>query len=259
MTARVTLTDDDGNPLLTYVEDTLDHRPTADDVELAAGVDAGTAARAVLARMPGWVVGRGGPLLDALLAAGARERRRAFTYTWDLTVRTPPAGWGDLAPTGELRVEPVGTRTAADLLETARAAYPPDHPDAGRDGLTDLREILAGELVGPFLTCSEVVLDGDRVVAVLLMNDAPTPPPDGGPWVTDVFRHPDAAYAGLGALLLRRGLAHLAADGRASLGLAVTAGNPARRTYEQVGFRLVAESRSVFVPGEAPLAPPAPK
>lgn len=250
MTERTTLTDDDGTPLLTYVADTLDHRPAADDVELADGVDPQTAASAVLARMPGWVVGRGGPLLDALLAAGARERRHAFTYTWDLAAQIPPPDWGDLAPAGGLRVEPVGTRTAADLVESAGAAYPPDHPDASRDSLTDLREILAGELVGPFLARSEVVLDGDRVVAALLLNDSPSPPPDGGPWVTDVFRHPDAAYAGLGALLLRRGLAHLAADGRASLGLAVTAGNPARRTYERLGFRLVADSRTVFVPGD---------
>ena len=245
---RTALSADDGTPLLSYAPSTLDHRPAADAVELAPGVDPEAAARAVLAEMPGWIVGRRGPLLDALLRAGAQQRRHAFTYTWDLVTQVPPPGWATLQPAGALRVEPAGEHPAEALLASAEAAYPPEHADAVRDNLSDLREIMAGTIVGPFLASSEVVLDGDRVVAALLLNDAPTPPPDGGPWVTDVYRHPDAAYAGLGVLLLRRGLAHLAADGRSSLGLAVTAGNPAQHTYERLGFRVMEESRTVVVP-----------
>ena len=248
VTTRTTLRADDGSAVLSYLPGTLDHRPAADAVELADGVDPQQAARVVLARLPGWIVGRDGPLLDALLRAGATLRRHAFTYTWDLLARVPPPEWGSELPAAGLRVGPAGQHPAEALLESADAAYPPDHPDAARDNLADLREILAGTIVGPFLGRSEVVLDGRRVVAALLLNDAPTPPPDGGPWVTDVYRHPDAAYAGLGSLLLRRGLAHLAADGRTTLGLAVTAGNRAQRTYQRLGFAVSSESRTVIVP-----------
>ena len=40
----------------------------------------------------------------------------------------------------------------------------------------------------------------------------------------------------------------LSEDGYACLGLAVTAGNPARATYQAQGFRTVTESQTVLLP-----------
>ena len=52
---------------------------------------------------------------------------------------------------------------------------------------------------------------------------------DGGPWITDLFVDPSARGHGVGRALLRlTPLTHLTASGRDRLGLAVTAGNPAR-------------------------------
>jgi hypothetical protein len=241
---RVGVTDERGVPLLSYLPGRLDHRPAAEEVELLDGAGPEHAARLLVATMPGWVVSGPDALLDALISLGARVRRHAHVYSWDLRADPPPAEWADQRPPSPLRVAPAAGRPAEDLLAAARSAYPAGHVDDVRDPFPDLRDILAGSLVGPLLNRSEVMLAGHRVVAALLLSDSPT----DGPWVSEVFRQPGPAYAGLGSVLLRRGLAHLAADDRTSLGLAVTAGNPARARYEGLGFRLVAESRTVFVP-----------
>ena len=53
---------------------------------------------------------------------------------------------------------------------------------------------------------------------------------------------------GVGAMLISRAKVLLAEDGLVSLGLAVTAGNPAQRTYEEQGFSTVTESQTVLLP-----------
>lgn len=251
MGGRTELRDAGGCTLLTYLPTRMDDRPAADESELTPGVDPREAAAAVLDQLPGWIIGGQGPLVDALLAAGCRQRRQAHSYTWDLTSNRPPALWAALQPGPRYRIDHADQHQAEDLLAAVGSAYPPEHPDYQTDQaeqLGDLRGILSGQLVGPLLPRSEVVLAGDHVVATLLLSNAPGQPPFGGPWVSDVFRHRDPAYAGLGSLLLRRALAGLASDGRSSLGLAVTEGNPARQVYDRLGFTLVSSGRTVFVP-----------
>ena len=73
--------------------------------------------------------------------------------------------------------------------------------------------------------------------------------PGSEPWVVDVFRRPEPAYAGLGSLLLKRCMPDLATSGFSSLDLAVTDANAAARaTYERLGFRLVLEYLTVRLP-----------
>ena len=142
---------------------------------------------------------------------------------------------------------------AEDYLDATEAAYPPDHPDhepaASPEAriAKDITPLLDGTY-GRFLTESAVVraVDGPGargpVVAACILVDRP----GSGPWVVDVFRRPEAAYAGLGSLLLRRCMADLVANGFARLDLAVTDANTAARaTYERLGFRLVLESLTV--------------
>lgn len=250
VTERVPLHADDGTAVLTYEPWTTEDRPGADAVELADGVSLDDAVAALLGQLPGAVVSGDDILLDALLAAGARPRRYAHTYSWDLRADAPPTGWASLGAHGGMQVEPAVGHTAEQLLPGSEAAYPADHVDGGRDAAEDLRGILSGTVVGPLLPCSAVVVDrdrGDEVVAALLVNDSPT----SGPWVADVFRRPEPRYAGLGALLLRRGLARLAAARRTSLGLAVTDGNPAQSFYERLGFRHTGAFRTVYLPDPA--------
>ncbi len=86
------------------------------------------------------------------------------------------------------------------------------------------------------------------VVALALINRMLAEPPAGGPWVSEICRHQNPRYAGLGAALLRQVMAQLAADGESSLSLVVTEGNPARQLYERLGFRYVSSFRKLSVP-----------
>jgi ribosomal protein S18 acetylase RimI-like enzyme len=71
--------------------------------------------------------------------------------------------------------------------------------------------------------------------------------PGEGPWVSDLWRDPDPAYAGAGSALLRWAAARL--DGFGSLGLVVTVGNDrALRAYERVGFTIESTTRTVRLP-----------
>jgi GNAT superfamily N-acetyltransferase len=131
-------------------------------------------------------------------------------------------------------------RTAAELVPAFVAAYPAGHPDHQRccDPEEEERRILSGEECGPLLGSTRFAVAGDAVVGAVLITDAPGNRFIGaGPLVADVFRHPDPAWRGLGAALLRRSLAAAADAGHARMGLLVTLGNePALRTYTALGF-----------------------
>jgi predicted N-acetyltransferase YhbS len=89
-------------------------------------------------------------------------------------------------------------------------------------------------------------LDADgRAIGAVLVTAADGEPPLGGPWLAQLFRDPDPAYAGTGRGLLQAALARLAAAELPALSLAVTDGNPAMHLYEALGFELALSSFSV--------------
>jgi hypothetical protein len=251
---RETLEDATGRPLLAYVRSTRDGSPAADLVEVVAGVSDQDAAAAALSAFPGWAFSGSVALGGLLSAAGATTIRHAHVMTRDLTDGGVDPGWVRAEPARpELSVAapPSDARAYLDLLEVAYPAGHPDHvPRSEEDRLAhDIVPLLDGTL-GPLLEGSGVVLERRRgaapsMVAVCLVTDME----HSGPWVVDVARRPGGEYAGLGGLLLRRALAVLAATGLPSLGLAVSDGNPARSTYERLGFVEVLESLTVKLPG----------
>ncbi|MFB7014420.1 MULTISPECIES: GNAT family N-acetyltransferase [unclassified Streptomyces] len=101
--------------------------------------------------------------------------------------------------------------------------------------------MLAGSVLRPVLPCSALVVDeADRVVAGAIVTAR-----DGLPWIADVFRRPEARYAGLGANPLRRVISAATVDGLADISLVVSDANPARRVYEKLGFELTGTSLTV--------------
>jgi GNAT superfamily N-acetyltransferase len=76
-----------------------------------------------------------------------------------------------------------------------------------------------------------------------VLGDDSGEPPTGGPWISQLFRHPGAR--GIGGPMLRRALALATRDGLPAVGLAVTHGNPAQRLYEATGFAEVLNSLTV--------------
>lgn len=234
-------------PILQYVDDVRDQLPTADLARVPAGRTADEAADAAVGRLAGWLLATEDPdLAAALLGRGATPIRHAHVMS---------------ARTAEHRDAPVielVPRTSVDVrdyLPGWLAAYPAEHPDH-ETGSTD--EIIARcwawydepvWLEREHRSSGLLVQDG-QVVAGIIVSLRPQPVPYGGPWVHDVWRVPQASEPGTGGLLIAQAMRMLDEDGLATLGLAVSHGNPAQRVYERLGFSQQLEAWTLRVPSK---------
>lgn len=253
--SREGLVDQDGRVVLTFVRTTRGELAAADLVEPAPDLDLEHVASVALGAFPGWAVSAPPDLGHLLMRRGATPIRHAHWLSRDLVADPPDPAWAALEPRAGLVVTPA-TLLPKDYLDATEAAYPPAHPDhepaaTPQERMAkDITPLLDGTY-GRFLTESAVVraVDGQAtlgpIVAACILVDRP----GSGPWVVDVFRRPEDSYAGLGSLLLRRGMAGLVGGGFRRLDLAVTDANgAARATYDRLGFRLVLESLTVRLP-----------
>jgi hypothetical protein len=237
-----------GGGVLRYLA-TAGMPPTADVTEVLVPI--AEAIPVILRELAGWRIATADErLAAALLGAGCTPVRHAHLYSRDLVADPPKAAWlsPDLGPLRLSRLD----RPASELVDVSLAAYPLGHPDAETDDRLvverEVRALLTGAAVGPFMDVSAQVVDDTEVVAIAIINRMPGVAPMGGPWVSEVCRAPIARYAGLGSVLLRRVMADLVEHEEKSLSLVVTEGNPARQTYERLGFRYIESSRKLLVP-----------
>jgi hypothetical protein len=243
------LVDSAGAPLARFERTDRDGTAVADRFELVDHASPEPAVAAVMAELRGWrVVGVAG-LGRLLVAAGAEPRRHVHLMSRDLARDPAPTGWLEPPLPRGVRLTPVD-RSAAELTPAYRAAFPPGHPDhdeVGEEAQDELEGLLSGRILGPLLRCS-VLAVGERgdVLGVSLVNGQPGDPPLAGPWISNVFRRPEAA--GVGGALLKRCLALATRDRLPALGLAVTHANPARARYEAYGFVDALELLNVAVP-----------
>lgn len=192
---------------------------------------------------------RDGEVAAALVSAGAELVRHSSRMTLRLA--------GSSQDRGAHLVEPLGPR-ADPYVEVYMRAYPPEHPDhepGDADPVTaaaTLQEYLDGTgPLGPLLhSTSGCVRSVDgAVVGVVIVTDLPDDDHDlGGPWITEVFVDPAARRTGVARSLLQHASAALRDEGRASLGLAVTQGSPARRLYDDLGFQEDFQSWALTIP-----------
>lgn len=198
----------------------------------------------LLASLPGCFASTTDPALaDALLAAGATAVRHA--HLMRMTLPAPPAPDEPEFAAFEDGEPPVPWE---QVLPAFLAAYPPDHPDHLTGGAALIADYLipytAGARLGPLISHASAIAvrDGIAYAGILVVDR-----PGEGPWVCDLWRDPDPAYAGAGAALLRWSASRL--DGRASLGLVVTVGNDrAIRVYSTVGFTITSTAWTVQLP-----------
>ena len=222
--------------------------PVAEDVVALADLD--VVVPAILDRLAGWwLASEDDRLTDLLLEAGATLVRHGHLYRRSIVRRD-----ADLAltvPEGFV-LEPLSA-PARELAVVAEAAYDHDHPDfdLAHDTEGDLAGLLSGTIVGQFIAYAswQVTHDG-VVVAACVINLSEGEPPFGGPWVSELFRLPGAAYRGLGAVLLQKAITSFALWGEPSLSLVVTDGNPAAQLYERLGFVHHSGRRKIAIPGE---------
>jgi GNAT superfamily N-acetyltransferase len=240
-----------GAELARYVEAEREERRFAERFELSDGADPERVLPVVLAELGGWRVAAEEPFARRLTAAGGSPRRHAHVMSRDLVRDPAPSAWLEPQLPEGVRLMPAD-RPAIDLAPAYRAAYPPDHPDYENAPNPDrpeieLEQLISGRLMGPLLRCSGLAVGEEgSVLGAILVNGAPGEPPFGGPWISQIFRHP--AARGVGTSLLRRALALAARDGLPALGLAVTHGNAALAVYAAHGFADVRESVTVDLP-----------
>lgn len=186
-----------------------------------------------------------GPLVGALVSAGATVGRRSFQMELAPLPTSLDAGPFAAAggTVGPMQLDPA--RYGGAVLR----AFPPQHPDYD-PSIPDLdaavlavASYVAGDVIGPFVAAasSEVVGEDGRVLGGLVVNRMPDHDGSpGGPWVTDVFVEPDAQGRGIGRALFARAVAELRDAGERSLRLAVQVDNPAQHLYRSLGFRTLA-------------------
>ncbi len=235
----------DGETVLTY-SIYAGSPPVAEDVTALADLE--LAVRAIFDQLSGWwLTSASDELTDTLLDAGATLVRHGHLYRRSIVLDDIDLEPG--VPDG-LELKPLFA-SARELAVVAQTAYDDGHPDFDSDHDTeaDLAGLLAGTIVGPYngAASSQLTHDG-LLVAACVINKSEGEPPFGGPWVSEVFRLPGAAYGGLGAVLLRKAIASLAMTGEHSLGLVVTDGNPAARMYERLGFVHRSSRRKLQIP-----------
>ncbi|MFB7718522.1 GNAT family N-acetyltransferase [Nocardia sp. NPDC056100] len=246
MSSSEPVLDDRGVPCAFFERDQRGGKPWADELDCAPGYSPENAAAIVVRALTGWGGAAAGEFGSALVEAGARHLRTLHTYSLTL----PPPEPEPPLPSG-LKTIPATQVQPAALHEALIAAYPPDHPDHDDNVLQALDGLYDGTLIGPLLSCSIVAWDGHRALAAVLVQDYDGEPPLAGPWISEVFRQPGPAYAGLGTLLLRCAISRASSAGLGTLGLAVTETNPAQAVYERLGFTRTATWTNLEFPGSA--------
>jgi GNAT superfamily N-acetyltransferase len=234
---RKVLLDAAGIPVGRYERLERDGAVYADMFARESGVAVERVAETVLAELRGMRIAGDEALGRALIAAGGKPLRHAHLMSRDLARDPAPERWPEPPP--GVRLTDVD-RPAGDLVDAFRAAYPPGHPDHREEpperSLADLDTWVSGREFGPLLAGSGLAVAADGTVAgAILLGTLPGDPPENGPWVIELFRHP--AHRGVGRPLLERALALTPVP---TLGLIVTEGNErARALYEDLGFRFV--------------------
>lgn len=250
---------DDEGPVVRYVDDVREGTPIADLTEVVSGRRVNAAAVAVLAEpgLAGWLLSTNDAGLGAsLVKRGATPKRHAYVMKCDLREHPAERVLGDDLTAAPLPVDAEDPAWAA-ILPSWRAAFPPDHPDhfAGDDAgaISFVMRLVDGSELGPLHRSTTLLYDdAGRAVAGMLVNIRPQDPPWGGAWIADIWRDPELRGTGIGPRLIDHAKRLLVEDGQAALSLAVTAGNPARHTYEATGFRVVVESHTLRLPDDPP-------
>jgi ribosomal protein S18 acetylase RimI-like enzyme len=252
---RTGLYDGSGRVLLVYSasQDTRDGRPWADGTWRPPSVPLEATLAAVTDRLRGHAFSTSDQeLVQSLIAAGAVQLRHAHVMSHPLehlVTRT--------ADDPGLAIEPLTagqvSRHARRLGELCHAAYPVGHVDhTGCDlaaAVEHIRAIGRGEVLGPLMGVTRVAVDGGQIVGACLVVDRDGTPPDGGPWVIDIFRDPSSPVRGIGAALLNAALAAARSARLSGVSLAVSHQNTrALGLYSSLGFVDIGQSWTLSLP-----------
>jgi ribosomal protein S18 acetylase RimI-like enzyme len=249
---RETLSAADGSTVLWFTRADSDREglPWADGALRPEGVNLADCADVVLRELSGWAVSTDDvDLARALEGRHARVLRAALSMSLPLVEESPLRGVPDRVSLGTLTADGLAER-ADEIGSVAFRAHGAAEGWADESAAAaSMRRAAAGEVLGPLLDSSVIATRGDAVVGACLVTDRPGEPPDGGPWVLDVFRDPDDTAAGIGGAMLTHAARSLRSVGLAALSLAVTSGNErAIGLYRSLGFVEHGQSWTLALP-----------
>lgn len=255
------LLDEDGTRLGWTVLDHRGHPTRAEPLVRSPHVAARRFARVVTAELAGMRVATSDQeVADELIAAGGELARRASVM---VTHPTQPVAIADsLPPPYEVvpfeSLPNVPAELAAQLADTRLRAYPASHPDhgpaeAGHDAaVSSLRGLLDGSVLGPVHPELSAIVrtsgSGEPVGAIIVATTTADAVWPGGPWIADLFVHPDHSGKGIGRWLVEHAMAACASLALPRIGLAVTHSNPATGLYRRLGFSDLLRSWAIHLP-----------
>lgn len=199
----------------------------------------------------------------ALLQCGGRLIRHSFVMSLDLSKVTFPADTGgtelfELAPMSLDRTQIYGGILCR--------AYPKGHPDHdsfhphcdAMAAAASIVEDLHGNTAGEWLewtsfelqTVNSGMEEVRRTVGAIIVTNLPPMDtyPSGGPWIAEIFLEPTFAGRGCGTRMIKAAVNSLLECGHSSVGLIVSAENPARNLYLRFGFVNQHETWLIEVP-----------
>ncbi len=224
---------------------------------VAPGRTVSEAVSAATELLPGWRLTTSDEgLVQGLIAAGAQLTRRYLLMSCPLTTIEPrplPVEFslGAVPSTSDIdQWEPI--------LQSWQDAFPPGHPDHldTSDPATAVQffmNLVDGSEMGPMHRSSCLLVDAEgRARAGIIVNVRGGEPPEGGAWISDIWRDPSLRATGVGPSLIDRAKIQLLEDGYTALSLAVTTTNQAVRTYEREGFAVVMDTRILQLSTDRP-------
>ena len=136
-------------------------------------------------------------------------------------------------------VRPVVPGDKPALAGLYYASYSRDLVADMDEATEEMERTFRGEFGALDTDASLVVADGEKLVgSILTVDEAPWPDTPPGPFLIDLFVHPDARRRGLAHYMIVAAAGQLARKGKATAALRVLSDNTgALRLYERLGFR----------------------
>jgi ribosomal protein S18 acetylase RimI-like enzyme len=114
------------------------------------------------------------------------------------------------------------------------------------DATEEIEQTFRGEFGTLDPDASLVVVEGERLVgSILTVEEAPWPGTPAGPFIIDLFIHPNARRRGLAHVMISEAALALSRKGKETAALRVLSSNTgALRLYEKLGFKPAPEKET---------------
>ena len=143
------------------------------------------------------------------------------------------------APPGDgYSIRTIKPEDKAQLTKLYHDSYTRDLVTDMDDATKEIEQTFLGEFGTLDLDASLVVIEGERLIgSILTVEEAPWPDTPAGPFIIDLFIHPDTRRRGLAHAMISEAVLALSKKGKKTAALRVLSNNMgAIRLYQKLGF-----------------------